>query len=172
MGKALLKGGQCCLSCFSCLLSYFKLKSLSGGLRTGVLWEFGVLLTQEVCKLQKRNASGCELELVTPRTGSAKDPQRGLLSLMNLSGCEPGLGGFNFYFNFLLFMYFFGCTRSLQKFPGQGPHPSHSSDSVDPQRLGPCRPAGQGFSGLSTVVTGTAGAGCAGLSSLPPGRQR
>lgn len=114
MGKALLKGGQCCLSCFSCLLSYFKLKSLSGGLRTGVLWEFGVLLTQEVCKLQKRNASRCELELVTPRTGSAKDPQRGLLSLMNLSGCEPGLGGFNFYFNFLLFMYFLAALAACR----------------------------------------------------------
>ena len=33
-----------------------------------------------------------------------------------------------YFFNFLFVYLFFGCTHSMQKFPGEGLNPSHSSD--------------------------------------------
>lgn len=39
------------MSCFSCV--FFKSESLPERLETGILWEVGLLLAQEVCELHR-----------------------------------------------------------------------------------------------------------------------
>ena len=58
-------------------------------------------------------------------------------------GTEPAAPQNSIKYFYISFLFFFGCTYGMWKFPGQGLNPGHTSDKVDCQ---PTEPPGNSSS--------------------------